>query len=143
LPRFHPELFTCAEPTFGACVLSGEARAVLAQDPDTTVGIDVAVFAAGVLENQSPESALVLGIPLLAVEILSPHDKHEKICEKIAEYLRVGVALVWEVDPDFQTVRVFRPGNEPIMFNRNQRIDGGEVLTGFEVAVATLFPAWK
>lgn len=79
----------------------------------------------------------------MADEILSPHDKHEEVHEKIAEYLRVGVALVWEVDPDFQTVRVFRPEHEPIMFNRKQRIDGGEVLMGFEVAVATLFPAWK
>ncbi len=126
-----------------ACVLSGEAGAILAQNPDTTVGIDVAVFAREVLERQSGESSLVVGLPLLAVEILSPHDKHEDIHEKILEYLRVGVPLVWEVDPDFKTVRVFRPQHDPIMFNRSQHIDGGDVLLEFNVSVAKFFPSWN
>lgn len=130
-------------PDFSAGVLSGEAGAILAQSPDTTVGIDVALFDSAVLANQSDHSALVVGVPLLAVEILSPTDKHEEVHEKIDEYLRVGTRLVWEVDPDFQTIRVFQPGHEPIMVNRNQRIDGSDVLPGFDVPVGTLFPNWK
>ncbi len=130
-------------PDFAAEILSGEAGAVLAQNPDTTVGIDVAVFSMQVLKNQSRTSSMVVGVPLLAVEILSPSDKHEETHEKIVEYLRIGVPLVWEIDPDFQTVRVYRPDAEPCMFNRAQQLTAEKVLPGFEVAVAELFPSWK
>lgn len=130
-------------PQLQADVLSGEAGSILASNPDTTVGIDVAVFSLETLEDQSATSSMVVGIPLLAVEILSPSDKHEDVHEKITEYLRVGVPLVWEVDPDFQTVKVFQPSEEPVMFNRNQQLDGGSTLPGFQISVAELFPTWK
>ncbi|MDA1053453.1 MAG: Uma2 family endonuclease [Planctomycetota bacterium] len=127
---------------FEADVLSGEAGSILQQDPDTTVGIDVALFSLDVLRRQTDETRMVLGVPILAVEILSPNDKHEEIREKIVEYLRTGVRLVWEVDPDFQTVRVYRQDHEPVMFNRQQTLSAADVLPGFEVAVADLFPNW-
>ncbi|MEO8495695.1 MAG: Uma2 family endonuclease [Planctomycetota bacterium] len=124
-------------------VLSGEAGSILQQDPDTTVGIDVALFSLDVLRRQTDETRLVVGVPILAVEILSPNDKHEEIREKIVEYLRTGVRLVWEVDPDFQTVRIYRRDQEPVMFNRKQLLSASDVLPGFEVAVADLFPNWS
>lgn len=128
---------------FEADVLSGEAGSILQKDPDTTVGIDVALFSLDVLRQQNDETRMVLGVPILAVEILSPNDKHEEIREKIVEYLRTGVKLVWEVDPDFQTVRVFQQGREPEMFNRTQKLSAGDVLPDFEVSVADLFPNWS
>jgi len=85
---------------------------------------------------------MVLGVPVLAVEILSPSDSHEAIHEKVMEYLRTGVMMIWEIDPDFQTVRVHRPNHEPVMFSRSQKLSGDDVLPGFEVAVADLFPKW-
>lgn len=127
---------------FEADVLSGEAGSILQQGPDTTVGIDVALFSLDVLRRQTDETRMVLGVPILAVEILSPNDKHEEMREKIVEYLRTGVKLVWEVDPDFRTVRVYRQDREPVMVNRTQTLTGDDVLPGFEVAVADLFPNW-
>lgn len=129
-------------PHVAADVLSGEAGAILAQQPDTTVGIDVAVFSLDTLRGQTDESRFVVGIPLLAVEILSPTDKHEEIHEKITEYQRVGVPLVWEVDPDFRTVRVHQLHKEPVMFNRQQTMYADPVLPGFETPVSAFFPEW-
>lgn len=128
---------------FAADVLSGEVGSILAQDPDTTVGIDVALFSRDVLRQQTDESRLVVGVPILAVEILSPNDKHEEVREKIVEYLRTGVRVVWEVDPDFHTVRVHQNRQEPVMFNREQKLVGGDDLPGFSVPVAELFPNWS
>ena len=124
-------------------VLSGEAGSILSREPDTTVGIDIAVFTLATLHDQSNETSMVDGVPVLAVEILSPSDRHEDVHEKIAEYLRVGVSLVWEVDPDFMTVRVHRPGADPTMVNRSQVLLGENVLPGFEVPVKDLFPDWQ
>src|SRR5262245_49504845 len=55
-------------------VLAGEAGVRLREDPDTTVGIDVAYFSAEVLGRQSDETTLMVGAPTLAVEIISPSD---------------------------------------------------------------------
>ncbi|MCR9294655.1 MAG: Uma2 family endonuclease [bacterium] len=129
-------------PQVAADVLSGEAGAILAQQPDTTVGIDVAVFSLDTLRGQTDESRYVVGIPLLAVEILSPTDKHEEIHEKIKEYQRVGVPLIWEVDPDFRTVRVHQLEREPVMFNRQHQLTAEPILSGFETSVSAFFPDW-
>ncbi len=130
------------QPDYEGDILSGEVGSILAEDPDTTVGIDVALFSLEVLQHQTDQTRLVRGVPILAVEILSPNDKHDEIREKIMEYRRTGVKLIWEVDPDFQTIRVHRQEQEPVMFNRNQTLAGDKVLPGFEVAVADLFPNW-
>jgi Uma2 family endonuclease len=122
-------------------VLTGEAGCRIRRDPDTTVGIDVAVISAE-LASASPDNAsLIDGPPVLAVEILSPSDKHEEIVEKIEEYLDCGVAVVWVVDPDLRTVTVHRPGAEPELFNIHQELSGEPELPGFRVPVADVF--WR
>lgn len=120
-------------------VLSGEAGFRLRTDPDSTVGIDVAYVAAGLAAATPPTARLVDGLPVLAVEILSPSDKHEEIIAKVGEYLDVGNPLVWVVDPDFRTVTVHRPGQEPELFNARQALSGDPHLPGFRVNVAELF----
>ncbi len=53
-----------------------------------------------------PESAERVGIPLLVVEVLSPHTADRDRGIKAATYLRAGVAEVWLADPDARTVEV-------------------------------------
>ena len=60
--------------------------------------------------------------PVLAVEIESPSDTTEDIAEKVREYLDAGVALVWAVNPFFQTVTVYRPDARPELFNDAQEL---------------------
>jgi Uma2 family endonuclease len=120
-------------------VLSGEAGFILAHNPDLTVGIDVAYISAETARANPDSAWLVDGIPVLAVEILSPSDTQENISDKIAMYLKVGVPLVWVADPVFKTVIVYQPGAEPVLFNASQYLDGGPRLPGFRVLVADLF----
>ena len=126
------------QPQPQGAVHSGEVGCRL--KPDTVVGIDAAFFSAETAARQTDETTLIDGAPLLAVEILSPSDKHEDITEKVRAYLECGVKAVWIVDPDFRTVRVHRPGTAPEMFNESQTLPGGDVLPGLEIAVADLFP---
>jgi Uma2 family endonuclease len=120
-------------------VLSGEAGFRIRRDPDTTVGIDVAYISAKLAVNTPEHAKLVDGPPVLAVEILSPSDKHEEIMEKVQEYLEAGVALVWIIDPVLRTVTVCRPDAEPALFNVNQELTAEPHLPGFHVAVAEIF----
>jgi Uma2 family endonuclease len=120
-------------------VLSGEAGFILTHNPDSTVGIDVAYISAATASANPENATLIDGVPVLAVEILSPSDTHEDITEKVMHYLEVGVLLVWVVDPAFKTVTVYQPGAEPVLFNAEQYLDGGKHLPGFRVLVADLF----
>jgi Uma2 family endonuclease len=103
------------------------------------VGIDVAYFSAASLEQQSDNTSMIEGPPVLAVEILSPSDKLEDVNEKVDEYLAAGVALVWVVDPHFHTVTVFQPDVEPQLFNKEQVLTAAPHLPGLSIAVRTIF----
>lgn len=127
------------QPTPRGRILTGDAAFRLRPDSDTTVGIDVA-FISHELRAKTPKgSKLVEGVPILAAEILSPSDKHSDVTEKVFEYLDVGVPLVWIVNPDFETVEVFRPRAEPVLFNRDQDLIAEQIMPGFCTAVAELF----
>jgi Uma2 family endonuclease len=126
------------QPTPRGRIHSGEAGFRLRREPETYVGIDVAYVSAAMAAGRDRKQRFYDGPPILAVEILSPSDKHEKIVEKVELYLEVGT-IVWVVDPDFRTVRVHRPGQPVALFNDQQDLLGDPELPGFRVAVARLF----
>jgi Uma2 family endonuclease len=80
-------------------VFSGEAGFILRGTPGSAVGIDVAYASHDVISRNDLNTRLIDGPPVLAVEILSPHDKQDEVTSKVREYLDVGVALVWVVEP--------------------------------------------
>ena len=120
-------------------ILGGEAGVRLRRTPDSTVGVDL-IYVSAELAAEEPEgTTLIDGVPILAVEILSPSDTVEEINEKVDEYLDAGVALVWLVDPHRRTVQVCRPNAGPKLFNEDEELSGEPHLPGFRVAVKQLF----
>jgi len=120
-------------------VTTGDVRCRLTRDPDTIVGIDVALFTGPHLIGDLQGLPFLDGPPLIAVEILSPTDTHESVSDKIRRYLNAGTTQVWIADPDFQTVEVFRTSRNPELFNSDQTLSGEPELPGFCVAVSRLF----
>ncbi len=120
-------------------VLVGEAAFQLRKNPDTTVGIDVAYISAATAAANPDDAFVIDGVPVLAVEILSPSDKQEDVLDKVRDYLDAGVPLVWIAEPVFRTVTVFRPGAEPELFNAKQMLRGEPHLPGFSVQVNSVF----
>ena len=51
------------------------------------------------LRGESPFEEIVKVAPLLCVEILSPEDRMSEMYEKVEDYLAMGVAGVWMIDP--------------------------------------------
>lgn len=120
-------------------VLCGEAGFRLRRNPDTTVGIDLAYISAETAASIPEDVFLIESAPVLAVEILSPSNTWGEVTDKVQEYLKAGVALVWLFDPVFHTVQVYRPDAEPEMFNSQQELSGEPHLPGFRVEVVRLF----
>jgi Uma2 family endonuclease len=119
--------------------LGGNVGVRLQRDPDTTLGIDAVCVSAEVAGRNPGDTTITDGVPVLAVEILSPNNTVEEIDEKIEQYLEAGVSLVWIVDTRDRTVTIYRPGQEPEFVNARQELSGEPELPGFRVRVAELF----
>lgn len=79
--------------------------------------------------------------PDLAVEVISPHDLHYEVSRKLEEYFSAGIPLVWLVNPETRTVTIYRDGGDGVvLLHENDQLTGDDVLPGFSVAVAELFP---
>src|SRR5206468_8742497 len=106
-------------------------------DSSTVAGVDVA-YVSPELEARIPRGKrvkLVEGVPVLVAEVLSPSDRHADVTERVQDFLEAGVAIVWVLDPDFQTVSVFRANQEPRSFSRSDELTAEPDLPGFQVRV--------
>jgi Uma2 family endonuclease len=79
-------------------------------------------------------------VPELAVEVVSPSDRAEELMTKVTEYFEAGVSQVWVLYPRQQFVVVFESLTRIRGLTGAEELDGGEVLPGFRLALATLFP---
>lgn len=120
-------------------LLGGEVGCRICRNPDTVVGIDLIYVSAALAAREPDDTTLVDGVPILAVEILSPSDTQEDIDERVDELLGAGVALIWIINPRHQTVLVYRPDEAPVLYNVNQDLTAEPHLPGFRVPVAEIF----
>ncbi len=123
-------------------VLSNDAGVVVEQNPDTVRGPDVSYYAESLSDPAEFESLLrkYLTIPpLVAVEVLSPSDRVNRVAAKVDEYLAFGVKLVWVVDPETKDVAVHRPGKPMLLLEGDAELLGGDDLPGFSCRVSDFF----
>lgn len=108
-------------------------------DPDRTRKPDVSFIARNRLPwNQFPAGHCNL-VPDLAVEVISPNDLYSEVEEKVCEYLRAGVRLVWVVDPRTESVRIHRADGTVSDLRVHDELSGEDVLPGFRCRVNELF----
>ncbi len=107
-------------------------------DPDTVKGPDVVFYdknqTFGELNPKWTEE-----LPALAVEVRSPNDRMSKINRRITQFLKWGVPLVWLVDPEDQTVTVYRRDQPPEVLEGDQDLTGDGILPDFRCPVGEFF----
>lgn len=86
-----------------------------------------------VYADHEPAGAMPEEIPLVAVEIVSPDDKHEQVMAKLADYENWGVPHVWLVDPGLHSLAVDTKGSLTAVAafelpERGFRIQAAEIL---------------
>jgi len=102
---------------------------------------DVSFIRAGRLaDGLSPQGHCPIP-PDLAVEVISPKDLADDIDEKIVEYLRVGVPLIWIVSPTARNVRVLRSASQGggVILTAADTIAGEDINPGFSCTVSEFF----
>jgi Uma2 family endonuclease len=78
-------------------------------------------------------------VPDLAVEVVSPTNTANEVEEKVVEYIKAGVRLVWVVHPTTSRVYVHDGSSTVKVVSRAEDLDGGGVLPGFQLPLSTLF----
>ena len=119
-------------------VTNNDAGVVLDERPGTVVGPDVAYYIDANLFGDVP-TKWGGDVPILAVEVLSPNDKKTEVNEKVEDYLKSGVKVVWLADYEEKKVMVLRPDGSHAELGALDDLDGGNELPGFRCKVGDLF----
>lgn len=122
-------------------LFGAETGFLLSEDPDTVRAPDLAFIAVENLPDEPPEGAYWPGPPDLAVEVLSPSDRTGDVDAKIRDWLTSGARCVWVVDPDLETVTVYRSATDVVIRTRGQRLEGDDVVADFACAIDDIFGA--
>ncbi|MEM6562369.1 MAG: Uma2 family endonuclease, partial [Planctomycetota bacterium] len=108
--------------------------------PGTKRRPDVAYWHAHQFPDGLPERGEATIAPAWCIEVVSPGDNAEALEEKVAEYFRAGVELVWIVIPATRSVRTERPDGTAHVYRGDQALTADPVLPAFTAPVARLFP---
>ncbi len=73
--------------------------------------------------------------PDLVVEVLSPNDLVYKLEEKLSDYRKVGVPLVWVINPESRTVMVYRRDDSISRLQDDDELSGEDVVPGFRCPI--------
>lgn len=124
---------------FGA-VYAAETGFLLARDPDTVRGPDVAFVNRERLASAPRGRGYFPGAPDLVVEVVSPGDTYSDVEAKVEQWLHAGSRVVVVVNPRNRTLKVHRSITDVTVLTMADTFDGGEVVPGFRLPVARIFP---
>ena len=121
----------------GLCMV-GEVGIYIRHGPDRIRGADLAFWSSAKLPDGPPPGFIEVA-PDLVVEILSPTDRWVEMRQKIADYFSIGVGTLWIVDPEEETVFVYRSATQRTAIRTGDMLVGTDPLTGFTLSVTELF----
>lgn len=79
-------------------------------------------------------------VPDLVVEIKSAFDRLISVQKTIQKFLDMGVKVGLLIDPDTQTVSVYRPSSEVKVLENGQKLTVSELFPGWELTISDLWP---
>ena len=116
-----------------------ETGFLIKTNPDTVRAPDIAFVRIERIAQGPGVKGYRVGAPDLAVEVVSPGDTVSEVEEKVAEWLEGGARMVWVVSPKLHTVTVYRSLIDIVTLTEKDKLDGGDVVPGFQMNVAEVF----
>ena len=115
-----------------------ETGFILARSPDHVLAPDVAFVRKERAEAARDVPGFFPGVADLAVEVMSPRDRHTDVAEKVSEWLEAGAGMVIVVNPRNRTVQVYT-SDGVIELTEADTLGGGDVVPGWTMPVADIF----
>ncbi|MEG5032127.1 Uma2 family endonuclease [Microcoleus sp. AT3-D2] len=107
--------------------------------PDANLTAPDVSFVRAARLRQSPRYFGEL-VPDLVVEIKSQSDRIKPLEKKIKNFLELGAQVGILIDPDEETVTVYRQECEPIVLGNEDILTVPELFPGWELPIAELWP---
>ncbi|MEG5032976.1 Uma2 family endonuclease [Microcoleus sp. AT3-D2] len=107
--------------------------------PDTNVKAPDVSFVRAARLRQSPRYFGEL-VPDLVVEIKSQSDRIKPIETKVLKFIELGAIVGILIDPDEETVTIYRSTGEPIVLGNGDILTVAELFPGWELPVSELWP---
>lgn len=120
--------------------VTSETGFVLARRPDIVLAPDISFIRAERVPPITSQTSYVELAPDLAIEVVSPSNRAQEMLDKVLLYLEAGTRLVWMFDPNREAVTVHTPDRRSRTLLTGDTLDGGDVLPGFALPVADIFP---
>jgi Uma2 family endonuclease len=120
-------------------VYAAETGFKLESNPDTVRAPDIAFVRQETVDKTGRSTGYRVGAPDLVVEVLSPSDTVGKVEAKVKQWLQSGARMVWIVSPKLKTVTVYRSLTDIVTLTEKDTLDGGDVVSGFQINVADVF----
>jgi len=119
-------------------VTCNDTGVITERGPDTVRGPDVAYWSKERLKEVP--LGYIEAAPDMVVEVLSPSNTSKQIREKLKEYFKKGVRIVWVIAPEDRTLTVYRTLDEGRVLHESTTVTGEDVLPGFSCRVSDLLP---
>ncbi|ALB42177.1 MAG: Uma2 family endonuclease [Nostocales cyanobacterium LacPavin_0920_SED1_MAG_38_18] len=107
--------------------------------PDSNLTAPDVSFVRAARLRQSPRYFGEL-VPDLVVQIKSQSDRIKPLVTKILNFVELGAVMGILIDPDEETVTVYRHQGEPTILNNGDILTLPELFPGWELAVSELWP---
>ena len=107
--------------------------------PDTNVKAPDVSFVRAARLRQSPRYFGEL-VPDLVVEIKSQSDRIKPIEAKVLKFIELGAIVGILIDPDEETVTIYRSTGEPTVLGNGDILTVAELFPGWELPVSELWP---
>jgi len=107
--------------------------------PDTNVKAPDVSFVRAARLRQSPRYFGEL-VPDLVVEIKSQSDRIKPIETKVLKFIELGAIVGILIDPDEETVTIYRSTGEPTVLGNGDLLTVAELFPGWELPVSELWP---
>lgn len=111
----------------------------LARDPDTVRAPDAAFVARDRAQEIGRPRGYWPGAPDLAIEVVSPGDRHSAVEGKALDWLDAGTRAVVVVDPARRTATVYRARDDIRVREAGDALDLGDVVPGWSPRIAEFF----
>lgn len=108
-------------------------------DPDTVRAPDAAFVIRERVEAAGKVAGYFPGAPDLAVEVVSPNDRHSEVVEKALAWLEAGCRMVVVADLERKVVTVYRSRAEIRILAEGETLDGADVVPGWTLPVSEIF----
>ena len=119
---------------------SAETGFQIGVNPDTVRAPDGAFVSQEKMDSLEDDTGYLPFAPDLAVEVISPNDSFAAVESKAFSWLDAGTIVVLLLEPDSETVHVYRSRSDIAIYRTGETVDVSDVVKDWRFSVGEIFP---